>query len=158
MVSVTPYSATWRNDIAKLLNSLGTAAFADIVGSIADGAIIERGSNANGEYERFADGTQICWLSSFSMTQNSSSTFRNTWSFPASFISAPTLMPPVFPHGSTSWGGSALHRQNVSCVTYSFTSSPGSQVDYNLWFIAGYTVSPGDSVTDVHIAAKGRWQ
>ena len=26
------------------------------------GAIIERGSNANGEYVRFADGTQICWI------------------------------------------------------------------------------------------------
>ncbi|WP_234844803.1 pyocin knob domain-containing protein, partial [Sinorhizobium meliloti] len=28
---------------------------------IPTGAIIERGSNANGEYVRFADGTQICW-------------------------------------------------------------------------------------------------
>ena len=29
-------------------------------GGIPTGAIIERGSNANGEYTRFADGTQIC--------------------------------------------------------------------------------------------------
>jgi hypothetical protein len=29
-------------------------------GGISTGAIIERGSNANGEYTRYADGTQIC--------------------------------------------------------------------------------------------------
>lgn len=39
----------------------------DIVGTVSQnggvptGAIVERGSNANGEYVRFADGTQICW-------------------------------------------------------------------------------------------------
>lgn len=38
---------------------LGTAAYADIVGAMASGAIIERGSNANGEYVKFADGTQL---------------------------------------------------------------------------------------------------
>ena len=31
-----------------------------IVGALADGAIIEQGSNANGEYIRWADGTQVC--------------------------------------------------------------------------------------------------
>jgi hypothetical protein len=35
-------------------------AVANLVGTMAGGAIIERGSNANGEYVRFADGTQIC--------------------------------------------------------------------------------------------------
>jgi hypothetical protein len=30
-------------------------------GGIPTGAIIERGSNANGDYTRFAGGTQICW-------------------------------------------------------------------------------------------------
>ena len=31
---------------------------------VPTGAVIERGSNANGEYVRFADGTQICWVAS----------------------------------------------------------------------------------------------
>lgn len=31
-------------------------------GGIPTGAIIERGNNANGEYVRYADGTQICWI------------------------------------------------------------------------------------------------
>lgn len=31
-----------------------------IVGALSDGAIIERGNNSNGDWVRFADGTQIC--------------------------------------------------------------------------------------------------
>jgi len=38
-------------------NILGTVSQA---GGVPTGAIIERGTNANGEYVRFADGTQIC--------------------------------------------------------------------------------------------------
>ncbi|KAA5661914.1 hypothetical protein F3G64_33970, partial [Pseudomonas aeruginosa] len=29
---------------------------------IPSGAIIERGANANGDYVRYADGTQMCWF------------------------------------------------------------------------------------------------
>ncbi len=32
-----------------------------IVGALADGAIIESGSNANGNYVKLADGTMWCW-------------------------------------------------------------------------------------------------
>lgn len=39
-------------------NILGAVSLA---GGVPTGAIIERGSNANGEYVRFADGTQICF-------------------------------------------------------------------------------------------------
>lgn len=39
-------------------NILGTVSQSS---GVPTGAIIERGSNANGEYVRFADGTQICW-------------------------------------------------------------------------------------------------
>lgn len=45
---------------ARTALGLKTAAVADIVGTSATGAIIERGSNANGEWTKFADGTMIC--------------------------------------------------------------------------------------------------
>lgn len=32
-----------------------------IVGALAEGAIIESGSNSNGNWVRFADGTQVCF-------------------------------------------------------------------------------------------------
>lgn len=48
---------------------LGTAAVANIVGTVSQsggtptGAIIQRGSNPNGEFVRYADGTMICYRS-----------------------------------------------------------------------------------------------
>ncbi|NTF07193.1 phage tail protein [Agrobacterium rubi] len=53
-------------------------------GQIA-GAIIERGTNANGEYVRFADGTQVCW-SRRTMTDVFQSRNWTTWTFPISFL------------------------------------------------------------------------
>ncbi|MDH1234498.1 hypothetical protein [Stutzerimonas stutzeri] len=50
--TLTPDKAFRRGNI------LGTVSHAD---GVPTGAIIERGSNANGEYIRWADGTQICW-------------------------------------------------------------------------------------------------
>lgn len=46
---------------------LCVSACARIVGALADGAILEQGSNANGEYVRFANGLQIC-MSTISLT------------------------------------------------------------------------------------------
>lgn len=75
-------------------NIVGTVAQAS---GVPDGAIIERGSNANGEYVRFADGTQICTAS---LTINSTITsahlggFINsgqTWTFPAVFAAVPRV-------------------------------------------------------------------
>lgn len=46
----------------------------------------ERGSNANGEYVRFADGTQIC-----TRALTASSSAGVTWTFPAAFVAAPVV-------------------------------------------------------------------
>ena len=41
--------------------ALKSAAFADVVGSVVSGAIIEQGTNASGSFIKFADGTLITW-------------------------------------------------------------------------------------------------
>ena len=51
--------------------------------------IIEQGSNENGEYIRFANGLQICFLSEFRATTSSSGGLAANWTYPAAFISAP---------------------------------------------------------------------
>ena len=48
----------WR-EIYTQANILGTVSQS---GGVPTDAIIQRGSNANGEFVRFADGTQICWV------------------------------------------------------------------------------------------------
>lgn len=54
------------------------------VNPIAYGGIIERGSNANGEYVKFADGTLIC-THQITCTYSSDSDFRGVWTFPVFF-------------------------------------------------------------------------
>ena len=76
--------------VARTNLGLGTAAEADIVGTVSQsggdptGAVVERGSNANGEYVRYADGTQMCWRRRL-IVEGSGSTMNATWNFPADF-------------------------------------------------------------------------
>lgn len=58
----------------------------------------ERGSNSNGEYVRFADGTQICTMLVAAPTVSSTSSFTGfyrseivIYSFPASFTATPSI-------------------------------------------------------------------
>lgn len=72
----------------------------DIVGTVAQsggvptGAIVESGSNANGQYTKFADGTMICWSADLSFTNVSSasgSVFTSssvTWTYPVAFVTS----------------------------------------------------------------------
>lgn len=64
------------------------------VGGVPTGQVVERGSNANGEYVRFADGTQICQIANVAMgsTQSPSVLYYSnevTWTFPAAFANRP---------------------------------------------------------------------
>ena len=66
---------------------------ANVVGPVSHaaglptGSVIERGTNANGTFIRFADGTQIC-----TFQRNSSTTGNTAWTFPAAFLELPTPM------------------------------------------------------------------
>lgn len=86
--------SAWRRcyNEANILGPVGQS------GGIPTGAVVERGSNANGEYVRFADGTQIC--SRVNLTAANANTalgslFRSaagiTWTFPAAFAAAPAV-------------------------------------------------------------------
>lgn len=78
--------------------SATTCVAQDMVGTVSQssgvptGAIIERGSNANGEYVRYADGTQICTYrdaTGLDLNTASGSIYRSTsdgtWTFPIAF-------------------------------------------------------------------------
>jgi hypothetical protein len=65
-------------------------------GGLPAGAVFERGTNANGSYIRYADGTQECWFESGTFYGPSHGDFGATysatlsWNFPAAFVSPPT--------------------------------------------------------------------
>lgn len=100
---------------------------------VSTGAIIERGSNANGSYTRFADGTQICLVSFLTNGTTTYSVGTSLWGsdafgyvWPASFASLPGVTascyrsdggaaPAVFPTCFTAWG--AAHTGQWRSIT-----------------------------------------
>ncbi|GGD22218.1 DUF2793 domain-containing protein [Sinisalibacter lacisalsi] len=60
-------------------------------GGMPTGAVIERGSNANGDYVRFADGTQWCWNNEFMLGYLNSRVLKGHFTYPAAFAGKPVL-------------------------------------------------------------------
>lgn len=118
-----------------------------IANTLASGAIIERGSNANGEYVKFADGTLICLSNVTTNGINGSllggSTYyydHPSFPFPATFITTPKF------NITTGSSSGRLWISNGSLPTttaFSFT-------------LLGSTESFARSL--VNIVAIGRWK
>lgn len=105
-------------------NILGTVSQ---VGGVPTGAIIERGSNANGEYVRFADGTQICQGSvsvadvATALGNIFGSPTAPLWTYPAAFAVAPS----VYGNDAAStniWVGTVPHPTTANARAFSYTS------------------------------------
>ena len=101
-------------------------------GGVPTGAVIERGSNANGEYVRFADGTQIC--SHSVITSNSAGV---GWIFPAAFQTAPKV-----------FGNAAS--PSVRIITSDTLVSTSASIN-------GYDTTPARVATTAMVVAIGRW-
>lgn len=91
--------ATLKSTLQSLFfyrgNILGTVSQ---TGGVPTGAIIQRGSNANGDFIKWADGTQICqhnFTESLNMnTQASGFYFASQgWTYPAAFSVPPQVIP-----------------------------------------------------------------
>jgi hypothetical protein len=89
----------------------------DAVGAVSQsggqvtGALIEKGTNANGAYIRFADGTQFCWqiISVANINTPVGALFQSpaaNWIFPASFTTSPNVSGAV--EGSQYWLGISI--------------------------------------------------
>lgn len=106
---------------------------------------IERGSNANGTFARFADGTQFCFSPQFTgvdLTTSQGNGFVSTvrtWVYPAEFLSG-------FPVTATGSGLDVRAWVNINSnvlVTTSLT-----------WIAASFVSITG---RDFYLAATGRW-
>ena len=137
---------------------LGSAAVASIIGFVGQsggvptGAIIERGNNANGDYTRFADGTQICFKAvgvnstgSYAVASGlfGSDAYGNG-AYPAAFASTPFVIA-----SGVRNGGAASPLSLASCYTAQSQTSWGS-----------WRVLAGDNATvggTLFLIAIGRW-
>jgi hypothetical protein len=99
-----------------------------IVGTVADdggvpnGAVIETGTNANGTYVRYADGTQMCWRT-FSETIAIATAhlggFRDlgrTWIFPGAFVAQPSIQAASGSAGAS--GAFAVNAGTTACSIF----------------------------------------
>lgn len=120
-------------------NILGTVSQA---GGVPTGAIIQRGSNANGEFVRFADGTQICTISTTASLSAATNAVQAayTWTYPASF-------------SSVQWGSwKTRNFGGEELLTWLRLSSNSSGV-----FSLKNTGGAIGSLYDVTAVAIGRW-
>ena len=112
------------------------------------GAAIERGSNADGEYVRYADGTQIC-THKLDLARNQYNNVEATWTFPKSFAATPNISLAASNSGSDYVNCNAsqfgLFRQGTG------TGSTG------LTLTGLATLDTTAEVRDVRVTAIGRW-
>lgn len=108
-------------------------------GGTPTGGIIERGSDANGEYVKFADGTMLCTsagLSTASTSDAYGNIFRSattpTWTFPATFIAAPHVTGQVESTGY--WVGLAV--AGTTSVTYRTIGGASTASSLNVRLVA----------------------
>ncbi len=133
----------------ELYNTTTIVGTVSETGGVPTGAIIESGSNANGTYIRYADGTQIC-THSVSLAYLNASRLQAVWTYPAQFVSAPvgrsalissaSTAPPIADFGiaqMTNGGGS-------SCEVRQWRGNTAAD------FVAG-------DVATMAVTAIGRW-
>lgn len=127
----------------------------NVVGTVSQtagapsGAVIERGDNANGSYVRWADGTQMCWQQSGTLTADQgaigttgfSASEIYTWVFPASFIATP-----ITSVSARRLSGAHSHWGMVS-------SSHGTWSSRRSFYMAAENGATGTLIT----MASGRW-
>lgn len=119
---------------------LKSAALADMVGPVSQsggtptGAIIERGSSANGNYTKFADGTLVCWgyvsavnvnlaVSNFLGSTSGTTYYQNiNITFPAVFSGSISLIPTLASGGGFGARPTSITTSGAIVQIYSATA------------------------------------
>jgi hypothetical protein len=113
-------------------------------GGVPTGSAMEAGSNANGNFEKFADGSMICTrtvsLGSVAVTAANGSLFNalvGSLSYPATFISAPVVMISVVAPSGSMWasGGSAFPGTTAT-QAFLILSPTSTTAAINIQFVA----------------------
>lgn len=130
---------------------LGSAAVAAILGTVSQsggvptGAILQRGSNANGEFIRHADGLLICTHKAPLASQTIAAggiTTGYDWTFPSAFVAVPTM--------SYSASGTVSYAFTIAAEGLSATQAP------QIFARNSATASLTTALT-LHLIAIGRW-
>lgn len=133
-------------EIPALENGKIDMSWLPVVGE-SGAAIIARGSNANGEWVRWEDGTQVCWHgSNVSPLWNNSLCFISIV-YPVAFIALPVVISIAIDAYASSRGvyiGGYNNRSATGCVMYARTPST--------------TTSALNEAFEYYLIAIGRWK
>jgi hypothetical protein len=141
-----PSWSPWRRFASEIVGTVAQS------GGIPTGAIIERGSNANGEYVRFADGTQICYMVYDDTAGAWDSAYFNIWRR-ATFL---TLNYPIsFPVGQPVAAASASHGSSSPVVGISFRNVANAACNIVPW--AGASGFGTGVSKSIYVTIMGRW-
>jgi hypothetical protein len=145
-IGTPPSSWTpWR----RLYSQSDILGFVSQSDGVPTGAVIERGSNSNGEYVRFADGTQICSQRLLNIAIDNSfgsgGLFRSntfSWTFPATFVAGSL-------QGANLFG--RVQNPNGLCVQIPYPDRTTQATDIRAFATASV------AATNVFLTAIGRW-
>ncbi|WP_447830053.1 hypothetical protein [Aeromonas salmonicida] len=117
---------------------------------IPTGAIIERGSNANGEYIKFADGTLVC-MTSVSITYLQANMLQKNWVLPHPHVSGTIV---IFTGPQLTDVSSRLNRAAAPAAAF---NGPISTTPLRLFATGSDVFQSGDSANACGALAIGRW-
>jgi len=93
-------------------------------GETVVGVVVDSGSNSNGRYIRFSDGTQICWFNDTRSINASTTTGTQTrwnskaFTFPAAFNAVPVITSDAFRNGGSLGWAALQERSATGCSVY----------------------------------------
>lgn len=144
-----------------VVTGAGAAALRDIVGTVSlsggvtNGAILERGENANGIYTRYANGWQTCVSPELTLTHANASLVSNTWTFPASFLSNSDVAGGIgLPTAAANY--TAVTLRDLGATVFNPQTSRASAT-VGVARIATATADAGAIVINCRAFAEGRW-
>ena len=147
-----PLSANQGKLLEDNKASLSGADFT-VMPQVSGNPVVESGSNSDGSWVRWADGTQISSIQGFTLEYHNSQVLRNDWTYPQAFSERPIIL--------VSGGENSESRPNSSEGWFSLNEGSSGAL-YSATrarlFLGGSsgTFSSGNTV-NINAIAKGRW-
>ncbi len=142
-------------NIDNIANQLGTGG-PDFAGmpTVGGDPVIESGSNTDGEWIRWADGTQTCSRRAITFGTRSGQRVSRDWNYPTVFVSAG----PVHVGHTVNLNSVFVEGWDLSAI-YCPTAEAGNPTDAKLHMtVSGQDTSIGWSNINTYAHATGRWK
>lgn len=131
-------------------NLLGTVSQ---VAGVPTGAVIQSGTTANGEYVRFADGTQIC-SEAITLSYAGTNRIEAVWVFPVPFSGTPQSVSGSI-NANSFLSSATPSLEEISGVVHANTNA--TQAKFLQYRIAGRTNFEAADSANCRVMAIGRW-